>query len=93
MATTALDSFGTFAANQAMQGTADFLKAHGLNPTDAVLKRITDELRVQVKAALSEALEDGKAALDAGMTAAAMQTVAATFRLAGHRAVQEVMDV
>ena len=86
-----LDSFGSHIANVAMVATADFLRVEGLAPGDAAMKRITKALRASVKSTLSEALADGKDALDAGMTQVAIATVEASIRLAGIAAVKSVM--
>jgi hypothetical protein len=92
MASSSLDSFALLAANTAMVAAADFMAHEGLCPTDRVLKRITVEMRATVKAAISEALEDGKAAFDAGMTQIASRTMTLTFANAGIAAVKNVMD-
>ncbi len=92
--TSSLDAVGKFLADQAMQGAADYLKAHDLQPTDAVLGRIVGSIRARCKAALAEALQDGKEALDAGPGGAAFApaTMAATFRLVGIEAARDTME-
>ena len=87
-----VEQFGQWAAQQAMVAGVDFMRAHSLKPTDAILAKITRAMRANVKSVLSDALADGREALDAGMIDAAIATTAASFRLAGIDAVKSVMD-
>ncbi len=91
MTTTAIESLGIYAAEQAMQAAAHFMITEKLIPTDPTMKRITTTMRVTVKVAITEALDDGKQALDVNLPQLIGYTMAASFRLAGIQAVKEVM--
>lgn len=78
-----IDMLGDAAANNVLQGAADYIRTHNLNPSDAELRALMDDLRSRCHAALDGALADAKAALEAGMTSAAMETFRATMRCAG----------
>ncbi len=104
MTTTAIDSLGIYAIEQATQAAAHFMIAEKLIPTDPTMKRIITTMRVTVKAVLTKVLDDdeqiinsnlyqlvGKEATDANLSQLIGYTMAASFRLAGIQAVKEVM--
>ena len=74
---------GDAAANNVIQGAADYIRTHNLNPSDAQLRTLMDDLKARCHAALDGALADAKAALEAGMSSVAMETFRATMRTAG----------
>lgn len=83
-----IDTLGTKAAEAAMKGAADYIKAHGLR--DGMdLDRVTVLIRVTAKAALPQALADAKDAMDANLYAVAQQTFMASMVLAGVQAVKD----
>lgn len=85
---TTIDAIGVHSADIAMKAAADAIRARKIASVD--YQAITDALRARTSVALEEAMRDTKEALDAHMDAMAEATWAASFRLAGIRAVADV---
>lgn len=88
-----IDRLGTIGAEVAMKAAADYMRAKGIVWTDAVITAVTDALRVTCKAAVGPALDDAKAAFEAGMPDAAQATFLASMRLAGIEAVKLAVTI
>ena len=86
--TNAVDTLGQKAAEAAMRGAAEYIRANNLR-SNANLERITELIKLKAKAALPQALEDAKEALEANMGRLAEQTFMASMVLAGVNAVKD----
>lgn len=90
---TRIDNLGTMAADVAMRGAVDYLRA---NPVGGKRQYATEEIdrllvliRQYAKIAVVAALDDAGKAIEAGMVAVAEQTFRATMALAGIKAAQQ----
>ena len=86
-----VDSLGSQAANVAMKGAAEYLRTKGQKPNDAQIDAIVEALRRHTKNAVSSALADAKAAVEAGMGGFANATFFASMKLAGIAAAKEIV--
>jgi hypothetical protein len=90
MTNPSLDSLATFACNAAAYGARDYIQARGLRPdVDFSVAALSEALKRHTKAVMDEALADAKEALDCGMSALALTTLNASFKLAGIEAAKE----
>ena len=78
-------------ADEMMQGAIDFCLSQNVNPKDHATELVT-ALRAKVEDTMTEALADGREAMDAGMTGWASATMTATFRLAGINAAKDILS-
>lgn len=79
------------ATNYAMSAAASYFAAKGRTATEEDAVALGDALADELTAAIPEALDDVKEALDAHMGEAAVATFAASMRLAGIRAAKKVI--
>ena len=86
-----IDSLGTIAAEVAMKAAADYMRVNRIASTEANITAVVDALRVTCKEAVGPALDDAKAAIDAGMPDVAQATFLASIRLAGIAAVKRAI--
>ena len=86
---TAVDALGTKAAEYAMLGAAEYINQKGLRGSVDVDALIA-ALKRTAPAAADQALLDAREAFECGMTQVAMATFAATMKLVGIKAAQEV---
>lgn len=91
MKTTAVDSFGTMAADLIMRGAIESLGSRARTLSSAQLDALVVAMRAEARTSLDGALADAKAALDCGMRQAAEATFAASMKLAGIRAAKAAL--
>lgn len=88
MLTSSLDQLGTVAAETSMKAAGEYLARVGFTVTD--YGAASEIVKRHCKAALTQALDDARAALDAGMGRVAAETFTASMRLAGIAAGREI---
>jgi hypothetical protein len=89
---TSLDHLGRIAADAAMRGAVEYGRRHAVD-FNANLDRLLHAIRKHAKAAVGPAMDDAKAALDAGMGKVAEATFLASMTAAGIAACKEVFGV
>lgn len=86
------DKLGHWLADQAMLASSDYLKQNQVEVTEVFLEVLIPKLRAHAKAAVKQALADGREAYEANMPGYISQTVAASMRLAGIAAAKEAIE-
>jgi len=86
------EKLGHWLADQAMLASADYLKRQHVQVDELFLETLIPKLRQHTKAAVKQALADGRKAYEANMPGYISSTVATSMRLAGIAAAKEAIE-